>query len=72
MSEDQNALVTVKKVDEPTLRITRHALAEHIKLGWRHVEDEVEQLVEAVTEKKSTDDAEKDTKGDDKKSASKK
>lgn len=33
-------LVTVKKVGQPTLRILRSTLAEHVKLGWRHVEDE--------------------------------
>ena len=35
-----NELVTVKKVGQPTLRITRRALDEHLKLGWTHVEDE--------------------------------
>lgn len=48
--DKDNELVTVKKVDEPTLRITRKALAEHIKLGWAHVESVPEKVVRAVTE----------------------
>lgn len=34
-------LVTVKKTGQPTLRILRSSLDQHVKLGWRHVEDEV-------------------------------
>lgn len=34
------ALVTIKKTGQPTLRILPVALEQHVKLGWRHVEDE--------------------------------
>jgi hypothetical protein len=42
-------LLTVKKAGEKTLRIHPHALAQHIELGWTHVENEV------VTEQKTQD-----------------
>jgi hypothetical protein len=41
-------LVTIKKTGQPTLRILLSALAQHVKLGWRHVEDEVAAVVEKV------------------------
>lgn len=40
-----SVLVTVEK-DAQKLRIHVDALAQHIKLGWKKVEDEVEDLVE--------------------------
>jgi hypothetical protein len=41
-------LVTIKKTGQPTLRILASSLAQHVKLGWRHVEDEVETIKEVV------------------------
>ena len=51
-------LVTIKKTGQPTLRILASSLAQHVKLGWRHVEDEVEtvkEVVETKTEKPKAD-----------------
>jgi hypothetical protein len=38
----ENNLVTISKVGEPKLRILSEHLPQHVKLGWKHVEDEVE------------------------------
>ena len=40
-------LVTIEK-DAQKLRIHVDALAQHIKLGWRQIEDDVEAIVEAA------------------------
>lgn len=61
MSEHE--IVTIEKVDEPTLRISRAALDQHVKLGWKHVPTVVEKVTEVVTGKSvEQQDLAKDTK----------
>lgn len=50
---EENKLVTVAKAGEPKLKILQAHLAEHVKLGWAHVEDEVPAKIE--DDKKSDD-----------------
>lgn len=47
-------LVTIKKTGQPTLRISRAALDQHVKLGWRHVEPEVQPMQRALEDKTDT------------------
>jgi len=78
MTETTHELVTVQKAGEPTLRISRHALPEHTKLGWKHVEDVVNRFIAPAQDvgdedlKAAKKDGEKDPKGDDKKNGAKK
>jgi len=48
------ALVTVKKVGQPTLRITQKSLVSHAKHGWVQVEDEAPKVVEIKPSKNDT------------------
>jgi hypothetical protein len=44
-------LITIKKAGQPTLRISRAALDQHVKLGWQRVENEPVPMQRAIEEK---------------------
>ena len=46
-------LVVIVKPDEPKLKIHRSALAEHLRLGWKQVAEQPEEVSAPVSNKKT-------------------